>query len=348
MRSKVHSKPPSPTIETSHGPLGGGGHGTGAIPVHIADAIVAYWNARAYQFSPATIDDYTRSFKRLAAFLSEHNKTQLDTLSPATLQEFLSHLKTHHKLGPKTLRNVWIALSSLFTWLATTYDIPSPMMSVPAPKHTPHQPTPYTEDELKRLLAATKTNAPWRTKTTTVSRRPTATRDTAIILLLVDTGLRASELCALQVQDYDPATGRITIRHGKGNKQRTVYAGAKTREALRRYMTRRQQTLWQRDRRHLEPHQPLFATRTETRLTRDHLLHLIKVLARNAKITGANVHRFRHTFAIQFLANGGNAFALQDLLGHTDLTMVRRYVRYAQVDLIAAMRNASPVDNMRL
>lgn len=59
-------------------------------------------------------------------------------------------------------------------------------------------------------------------------------------------------------------------------------------------------------------------------------------------------HRFRHTFAVEYLKNGGNAFALQAMLGHSTLETVRIYVRLAQVDIDQVHRRASPVDNWRL
>ena len=67
-----------------------------------------------------------------------------------------------------------------------------------------------------------------------------------------------------------------------------------------------------------------------------------------ANVAGAGAHRFRHTFAINFLRNGGNLLALQDILGHSTLTMVRRYARLAEVDIAAAQRGASPADRWRL
>ncbi len=75
-------------------------------------------------------------------------------------------------------------------------------------------------------------------------RRPTAKRDRALILTLLDTGLRASELCSLKIGDMDQKTGRLQVRHGvtggaKGGKGRTVYIGKTTRKILWRYLSER-------------------------------------------------------------------------------------------------------------
>ena len=67
-----------------------------------------------------------------------------------------------------------------------------------------------------------------------------------------------------------------------------------------------------------------------------------------AGVERCHPHRFRHTFAIMFLRNGGNSLALQRLLGHSTMEMVRHYVKLSEVDLAQAHRRASPVENLRL
>jgi len=75
---------------------------------------------------------------------------------------------------------------------------------------------------------------------------------------------------------------------------------------------------------------------------------MLQRIGRRAGVAGVTVHRFRHTFAINFLRNGGNVLALQELLGHEKLDTVRIYARLAEVDLRRAQQAASPADGWGL
>ena len=159
-----------------------------------------------------------------------------------------------------------------------------------------------------------------------------------IILTLVDTGVRASELCSITIADVDKRNKRIFI-WGKGAKERIVYIDASTARAIWRYLTIRPDA---------RPDDPLFVTREGRPLNRHSVRLLIGRLGRRAGIPNANVHRFRHTFAINFLRNGGNAYTLQRLLGHSTLKMVKTYLALAAQDDSDNHRRASPVANWHL
>ncbi len=92
----------------------------------------------------------------------------------------------------------------------------------------------------------------------------------------------------------------------------------------------------------------LFLTDNDTPFNRNHLNRTLKRIGQRAGVQGVNVHRFRHTFAITFLRNGGDPYSLQRLLGHSTMEMVLRYLSIAQADLDKNHKLASPVDNWRL
>lgn len=83
-------------------------------------------------------------------------------------------------------------------------------------------------------------------------------------------------------------------------------------------------------------------------LHRTNLLHHLQRIGANAHVAHVHPHRFRHTFAIMFLRNGGNVFELQRILGHESLDTVRTYLALADVDIARAQRAHSPADNWRL
>jgi site-specific recombinase XerD len=126
---------------------------------------------------------------------------------------------------------------------------------------------------------------------------------------------------------------------GKGSKERAVPISARTAQAVWRYLAERGET---------RKAEPLFPRRDGLPMTRDGLRHLVKRVGKRAGVRGATVHRFRHTFAIEFLRNQSNIFALQRMLGHSSLEMVRRYLAIAQADVDAAHQEGSPVANWAL
>jgi integrase/recombinase XerD len=212
--------------------------------------------------------------------------------------------------------------------------------------HTPVE--LFTREQIEALLKAAEYSDECRTteRRTFRMRRGTAKRDNAIVLMLLDTGLRASELCSLNVGDIELKTGRVLIKHGitggaKGGKGRIVYLGKAARRSVWTYLAKR-------DDQGNDPEAPLFLGKFEHPMNKNALLQLINGLGARARVTKCHPHRFRHTFAITYLRSGGDVFTLQQLLGHADLEMVRHYSRIADVDVQQVHKRASPADNWRL
>lgn len=314
-----------------------------------SDALEGYWLAKRLELSKSTINGYANVFGQFNKHLAANSSPEFEQITANHIRAFLNDMGERGN-AKKTQANAWVALSSLWTWAAQELNIPHVLRGrVNRPRYQQERPEPYTQSDVRRMLDACDYTAEWSTLQGTHTRRSTGRRDRAIILLLVDTGLRASEVCDLKISDFDRRAGRITVRHGKGDKARNVYPGQAARNALWRYLQERgaarradvgDATLY--------PNEPLFATNTNGHLSRVNLLHTIKRIAERAGLPHANLHRFRHTFAINFLRNGGNVYALQDLLGHADLDTVRIYLKVVDQDLRAAMNAASPADAWRL
>jgi site-specific recombinase XerD len=155
-------------------------------------------------------------------------------------------------------------------------------------------------------------------------------RDQVIILFLLDTGVRASELCKLRVSDI--GKDGVYVR-GKGSKDRIVPMSDTVRAALQEYLGAKKRKAGDR----------VFQTIQGNPMTPSSLRGVIKRMARRAGVPKAHPHRFRHTFAINFLRNGGDVFSLQRILGHETLDMVKRYLAIAKSDISLAHAKVSPV-----
>lgn len=158
-------------------------------------------------------------------------------------------------------------------------------------------------------------------------------RDKALVMFMVDTGIRREELCNLNWGHVDLDVGVVRIDHGKGGKARTVVAGNTTRRALLRY----KRTVTSDD------DKPLFQTELGGRFA---LNSLNSFCARLSKTSGIKVspHALRRTFATMSLKAGMNLMYLQGLMGHATIEMTRRYIQMLDEDLVTAHEGHGPVD----
>lgn len=302
-------------------------------------ALEGYWLTRKRGFSKNTINDYQRTFDHFATFVGD---ADIGKITSVTINKFLNHCQTTRKLSDKSLANIWMALSSFFTWAEAELQIKHPIRgAVACPKYRRPTIEEYSEVEVKAMIAACLENSAWSSRSGKIAhtKRPTGKRDQAIIVTLMETGIRASELCDLQIKDYDQKKGQLNIRHGKGDKQRYVYVADSAQRYLWKYLVTRKDP---------RTDDPLFATTTNRPITRDNLLNMVVATAKRAGVTKANLHKFRHTFAINFLRNGGNLLELKRLLGHEKMDTLQIYVELSQADLSRALRTASPADRWRL
>ena len=290
--------------------------------------------------SPHTIKVYQYGISKLVRFLEN---PEIQNISEKDIQNFFVHLRQETHLSENSLINVWRAIRVLFSWSEKELETTRPDIGMPYPKAPIKLVVPFTDNEIRRLISAcnfTKDSTSIY-KNSFRMKRPTADRDKAIILTLLDSGVRVSELARMTMQDLNLETGEIQIRpfgSGLKSKPRTVYIGKLSRSTLWRYLARK----------NIEFDDYLFTTSKNYSMNRTSIRQLLVRIGEKAEINNVYPHRFRHTFAIQYLRNGGDIFTLQRILGHSSLEMVKGYLSIAKAGCENAHRKASPVDNWRL
>lgn len=163
-------------------------------------------------------------------------------------------------------------------------------------------------------------------------------RDRALIMMLMDCGLRASEAAGLDLDNVH-WTECTLLAMGKGSRERVVPFGQATRKALTNYTFRRGD---------LDTN-ALFLSTLGCQMDRHRIWDIVGERCARAGITGVRCspHTLRHSFAVSYLRNGGDVFSLQKMLGHSSLDMTRKYAELSQTDVIDKHRLYSPADRLR-
>jgi integrase/recombinase XerD len=298
--------------------------------------------------------DYRNSFDKLQTFFAKNppfvsiTRDQLVAFFAWLQDEYVCVANGHNQRKPihlslKTILNIHVALSALWTWAVNEGLVEKNIVrTIDAPRVQPPVIETFVKEQIEALLKACDRSAKWKTKESIASERPTADRDRAIVLLLLDSGIRAQELCDIRFGEINLGNNNIKVK-GKGSKERIAYFGKRTAKALWKYVLPRLNTSKPEDRLFL-----VGSPDDAREMDRHVLCKLLQRIGERAGVPNVHPHRFRHSFAITYLRNGGDVFTLQSLLGHSDLTMVKHYARIAQTDCAKVHQTASPVDNWRL
>jgi site-specific recombinase XerD len=269
--------------------------------------------------------DIKRELLRFVATLPEDLP-----IDQVTREHCTNYLRDFQERGckPLTVKAYHRILDAFFRWCLEEERIDeSPMKRVPKPKVAQEQVKPLTGEELTVLL-----DAPNR-------RTFVGLRDVAIMALMADTGLRVSEAVNIKLGDLDTRARAVTVT-GKGDKPRTVFYGEAVAGHLRSYLRRRA-------RRGSED--LLFVNSLGEPILRWAIVERMRDYGYAAGIRGKRVspHTLRHTFAVNWLKNGGDTLSLQRLLGHSSPAMTARYVNFCTADLAAMHRIVSPLDRLQ-
>ena len=268
--------------------------------------------------SPYTLRGYKRYLGLFASWCDEQG-LQLEQLTARHVRAFLEAVSKRpgYKGGPlkhSTLRIYAISVKAFLNWCSREEefeDLVSYKVArrVELPRSDQGVIETFTPEQVASLFKA-------------AEKQPDllAVRDKAILAVLVDTGIRAAELCSLVLECTwtDPDDSFIKVQ-GKGRKEREVPLGRMARIALRRYITRYRKPAERGDKH-------VFLSRVGTPLTTRGLDQVVQRLARAAHIKGAHAHKFRHFFAVQFLLAGGEIYKLSRLMGHSSVKITERYL----------------------
>jgi site-specific recombinase XerD len=256
-----------------------------------------------------TIKSYLRCGENLAGWLARQGMpTTVTAITREHVEAFLADALD--RLSAATVAKHYRSLQQFWKWLADDGEIPRSPMERMSPPAVPEQPVPVlTDEELSRLLAAAKGNE--------FENR----RDTAILRVLIDTGMRLGEISGITVDGIDWDEDVLHVM-GKGRRARGAPFGPRTADALRRYLRARARHPY------AEKTPALWLGRKGA-MTASGLAQMLERRGNDAGVPGVHPHRFRHSAANAWLVNGGQETDLMRLMGWRSRQMVGRYAASA-------------------
>jgi integrase/recombinase XerD len=279
---------------------------------------------RAEGRSPATIVFYRQQLGHFLAYCEAQVLSRISELTPANLRAFLLWLaETGH--NPGGVHAAYRIVKAYLRWYEYEVDPPdwrNPIRRVKPPRVSLEPLEPAGLDIVQALLD-------------TCAPDILGARDRALLLALLDTGARARELLAFSRTDCNPTTGAVLVRHGKGDKPRTVFLGRRARSALRAYLKLRR-----------DDHPALWLAETGVPLGYSGLRGMVQRRAKTAGVAAPTLHAFRRAFALNMLRAGVDVITLARLMGHASLTVLQRYLKQMPDDLQAAHALGSPADQL--
>lgn len=264
-----------------------------------------------------TIEAYERDLTLFLDFLKKQELNRIEELTASHIIQFMQAMKTSGKAA-STVTRAQVAIRSFCKFLTAEGVLaadPTAAMGTPKPKRK--LPAVLTTEEIERLLSAPS------------AQSPAGLRDRAMLEVLYATGMRVSELVGLDVGSVHPGMGFVRVI-GKGSKERIIPLGRMAISSLQEYLTYGRPKLHKG----AKAEDALFLNHLGTRMTRQGFWKIIKKYAQEAGVTKElTPHTLRHSFATHLLEGGADLRAVQEMLGHSDISTTQIYTHVAKTKL---------------
>ena len=261
------------------------------------------------QYSPHTLKGYERDLKKLSDYLSAQDIKNWKIVKEHDLRTFINS-ERRRGLSPRSIQRLLSSCRTFFEHLLIEGLIQlSPAQNVSSPKLAQLLPKAMDADLVQRLLDFK-------------PKGMIEIRDKALAELLYSSGLRLSEVCQLEVQDLDLKERTCRVL-GKGNKTRIVPVGKKAIQAIRDWMIYRSELKASKD----TSTDAIFLNNKGNRISARSIQLRLEKLCLQRGIPGINPHMLRHSFASHVLESSGDLRAVQEMLGHSDISTTQIYTK---------------------
>ena len=265
-----------------------------------------------------TIVSYERDLKAYVKYIKTvENVQSIDGIGRIQIVHFLGHLKEQGKSSRTIARNIASIRAFHQFLLREKVAEQDPSVHIETPQLERTLPKVLNLQEVERLLEAPKLHTHY------------GLRDKAMLELLYATGIRVSELIGLNLDDAHLTMGFVRCI-GKGNKERIIPLGRTAAAAIQEYLDKGRPQFIKKDQRE----ESLFVNHHGRRLTRQGFWKILKGLTKEAGIEkDLTPHTLRHSFATHLLENGADLRAVQEMLGHSDISTTQIYTHVTKTRL---------------
>ncbi len=272
--------------------------------------------------SPRTISAYQQDLKRLSSFCDKQNIENWSDVDNLLGRKWLASMH-QHGLSGSSIQRILSGCRSFYRWLIREKQVSvNPFDLLKAPRHPRKLPDTMDIDAVQQLVTLTGDDH-------------LTVRDRAILELFYSSGLRLSELVSLDVGDIDFSAGETRVT-GKGNKTRIVPVGRYAQIAIRQWLSVRPQIA-------KENEQAIFVSRRGGRLATRSVEKRLKDWAIRQGISrNVHPHMLRHSFASHMLESSGDLRAVQELLGHQNISTTQIYTHLDFQHLAKVFDSAHP------